>query len=328
MNNNRKKEMYELFVNSECIENMIITDSLLKILCKAIKQRRQRLILSCCVFDCKSISDCELKLISQKCDLYFSGFFIQNQMSPIFLMPDKLNREDIFIKDKSLFDYISENKNFDLSDVDISKMQGISLERKDLRNVDLPKDKRFFQFIENKSVRKCKLPPVDLSKYDITGVDFSDCIFHDNTILPTDFFDRPYGLYKGCSLPPLDFSNYSLNNVFFQFVKFNKNTKFPLEKEFFKKLKLIYGCTFIDIDFSFYDLSEARFEFCKFSSNCTLPYSEELYNKIILNSFPDKYIKFMDLLPLNGISYDEIMLKYGRKLTDVQKNIIYLRFRS
>ena len=92
MNNNREKEMYKLFVNSEYIENMIITSSLLKILCKAVKQRKQKLILSCCVFDCKSISDSELKLISQKCDLYFSSFFIQNQMSPVFLMPDKLNR--------------------------------------------------------------------------------------------------------------------------------------------------------------------------------------------------------------------------------------------
>lgn len=142
----------------------------------------------------------------------------------------------------------------------------------DLRNIIIPEDKFIFQKIKNKDLSNVKLPYIDMNIYDFSGVNFTGCIFSDNTIFSKDnnFFQKikNKNLYF-VSLPKWDFSNYNFSNVSLVYTEFKEGTIFPKNESFLLDLAIVKGVSFpksfVDISFLYGCNFNILNEFIKFN---------------------------------------------------------------
>lgn len=117
----------------------------------------------------------------------------------------------------------------------------------DLRSIVIPKDRFVFQKIKNKDLSNVKLPYIDMNLYDFSGVNFTGCIFHDNTVFSRDnnFFQKikNKNLYF-VVLPRWDFSNYNFTNVSLVYTEFKEGTILPKKESFLLDLAVVKGVSF------------------------------------------------------------------------------------
>lgn len=284
-------------------------------------------IISCTV-EIKTLKNKQIEKFTitfkpKNCEIYFnkaarlSTKIIDNLKVGNTIIKSTVLEHLIFSFDEPL-KYLSEDKisNIQLKDLDLSK-------------IILPINRKFFQLIKNKKVEKVKLPDIDFTKYDISGVEFLDCKFSENTIISDDFFQKiKYKKIIGCKLPPINFNEKNIEGCALLFVHFHKRTIFPDDKNFFKGFKLIYGSKFPEYDYLNYDFSNTVIRYCSFPENSILPYSQNLTDKLIENQYPKSYIKSIHIMPINNLDYDELMLKYGKYLTPIQKTIISFKLKN
>lgn len=150
------------------------------------------------------------------------------------------------------------NIGYDLSNTDLSN---VNLIRSDLRNVILPKDKKLFQKIKNKSLFGVKLPEGDYSEYDFTDVNLTATVFTINSILPKDKY-----LFKkifrrelfNTQLPEINLNDYDFEGVSIAGTIFSRNSVFSDDKDFFQKIhnKNIYRTVLPIHDYSYYDFND------------------------------------------------------------------------
>lgn len=162
---------------------------------------------------------------------------------------------------------IKDNQKLNSEDFLNEDMRGL-----DLRNVIIPKDKYIFQKIKNKDLSNVKLPYIDMNVYDFSGVNFTGCIFDDNTVFSedSDFFQKikNKNLYF-VTLPKWDFSNYNFSDVSLVYTEFKEGTVFPKKENFLLDLAIVKGVSFpksfIDIIFLYNCNFNILTEFMKFN---------------------------------------------------------------
>lgn len=194
--------------------------------------------------------------------------------------------------------------------------------------------RNFFQRIRAKYTG-CRLPNLDLSTFELTGVDFRHSAFEENTILPNDFFQMIYDKnVQDVKLPNLDLSNYDVNDVDFRDAVFKENTVLPLN--FFQVIrnKSVEGTKLPTLNLEDYDINGVRFsESTSFTLKSRV--SLDIFEKYILkeNSYSTliklNHGKVPQLVPFNALLsiFDNPFIRIidltGYKLTDDQLALLY-----
>lgn len=271
----------------------------------------------------KQIEKFALTFKPKNCEIYF------NKAAKVSSKTiDNLKIANTII-DSTVIEYFISSFDDSLKYLSEDKISNIQLKDLDLSKITLPVNRNFFQLIKNKKVEKVKLPDIDFTKYDISGVEFIDCKFSENTTISDDFFQKiKYKKMVGCKLPSINFNKKNIKGCSLLFVHFHKQTVFPDDKNFFKGFKLIYGSKFPEYDYLNYDFSNTVIRYCSFPENSILPYSQNLVDAIIENHYPKSYIESIHIMPIDNVDYDELMLKYGKHLTPIQKTIINFKLNN
>lgn len=281
-----------------------------------------------CEIEIKKIKTKDMKMI------FNENIFIKN--STIFISK-KINIDEnlkfkieVELNNKIIYsdymEFILKIFNNNLIDIDEKTIKKLSLNNKDIRDVILPSNINFFKLIKNKQVIKTKLPVINFEKYDVTDVSFLNCYFEENTIMTENFFQKIHNKELiGCRLPKLEFRKSYIDKSIFMFTKFHIDSTFSNETDFLESFSILYGCRLPNQNYQKYSFVNANIKYCAFPEKSILPYSKDLANLIIVNSYPNQYIKNLHIMPIENIDYDEIIFKYGNKLTIYQKTLIYYK---
>lgn len=305
-------------------DNMNITDTDISIILIIAKYFKIDVIIRSCHIECKTTTSRQWNKLLKIAKITDSKIYLATGQKIAAKTRKMLEPNEVI--ESNYIDYLllaNGNSLVNLPEKEIAKL---NLSNKDLRKVSLPINADLFQLIPYKKVSNIKLPDVDFNNYDINGVSFIDCKFSKNTVFPPNFFQEIKNkALIGCSLPAINFETDYIKNCTFLFVNFDKKTIFPKDKFFFKNFDLLDCCKLPICNYTIYDFSDVNIRHCVFPEKSKLPYSQYLADTIIENRYPKSYISSIHIMPLKNVCFDEIMLKYGNKLSEIQKTVIYYK---
>lgn len=271
----------------------------------------------------------QIEKLIKKFKFKYCSFYVSKKFKITEKMMNLIGLENKIIYNTVIKEILYRNNNkpyLVLSDIEAKT---IYLKDVNLKDIELVISENFFQLIKNKKIENVKLPKIDFRNYNINGVEFKDCKFHEDTIFPKSFFQQiKHKKLVGCSLPKINISKEDIMGCTFMFVRFYKETTFSNEDDLFLGFDLIYGCRFPEKDYSRYNFTGANIRYCVFPDKSRLPYSQNLFDTIIENQYPKSYINLIHMMPLDNINYEELMMKYGKRLTPIQKTIIELKYKN
>lgn len=286
-----------------------------------------------CEFEITNLLNCANFLVGcefKNCTFYISDYDRNTVSFNIHTtLKNKLYSNDNIVYKKSYIEYLSDKYKFNLNKVPKYLLKGISINYTDLSKCILPSDRNFFSNLSDTEIHNVKLPTLDLNKYDINRVRFSNIAFTEDSILSKDAMKT--GIFS-CLLPIIDFEEVVKEyDGFIRFYNctFRENTIFPKDKDFFTRCT-IRNCVMPTFDYSDYKIVGDSFYRCSFTEESKLP------NEF----FTSKYIKNIEQLVNVPTSYLEKIIiltelekpkafyeKYLNVLSENDKFLFYKKYK-
>ena len=263
------------------------------------------------------------------------------------IMPNVFNKIMNNIREKEITEACLILKRYgnDWRDLTWVNWRLVTLARFNAENIIFPDDKNFFKKIDNGLIHETILPPLDLRKYNLEDVKFSDVVFNDKTIFPDDseFFQKLKNkeIFK-CKLPDLDLRRYNLDGINIYGTIFGENTVLPNDKDFFKKLKgsNISKCHMPTKDYSIYDFDGISMLETIFNTESKMPKDKNFLKYVVQSKcWKDDYFigEFYFPLPLDiirninnyNLSGLKISLKhYDNLLKESELQLLRVKYRN
>lgn len=314
--------------NEYMLSNIMITDDDIKYLLNCETLTEKKVLFYACHIDIYEIKNKELLnfvkyYTIRGCEIFTNkAFKISKEVESL------IQSENVIYNSDFLEIYLERHKN-SLKNLKSDYLEKINFKNINLSKVDLTFNYDFFQIIKKKKLEEVILPPVNFKEFNILDVEFLDCKFSEGTIFSYNFFQNIKNKKMiGCSLPPMDFNNINIKDVTLMFIKFSNNTIFPKDPNFFKNFNMLYACSLPSYDYKEYTLDDVNMNYCLFKENSLLPITHHLSNENINNTYPKSFVKLLHIVPIKNLNYDDVILRYGKHLTEQQKVLIYFKLKK
>lgn len=221
-----------------------------------------------CTFDLKLSEKEDLQFFKnhtfKNCKLYISQDISKKELDfdkeiSLFLKKYNITNKSLKIIKTSYSYHLLKRKkvhsNFNMLNIDYLNLE---------ENI-LPSNPDFFKNLESNIIKDVSFPKVDFSKYDLENIFFENCIFHEDSLIPSELLN---GKLKNCILPKIDFPHDTKYHFEYCFIH-PKNT-FPNDINFFLKGKF-NNCIMPRYDYSQYNICNSTFQDCIFHENSILP---------------------------------------------------------